>query len=222
MDHGIPWWGGQSPQGLRKLSLWLMKQGIELHWSRIRHPQTQDKVERFHRELQRALQRRPPRGQELQTWLDQFRWEHNHLRPHEALDMETPGSRWRPSERRSNPPAWDYPSGSRVLKIDSDGKIKLQQQHWLISRALCGERVRLVTVEQRVLVYYCRTVVRERELVSQRSTVVDRWLTQENPTTVKDVPRHFVSDVVGLDTSGEKWGFNQQLRLLPDVAAVPQ
>jgi transposase InsO family protein len=43
MDHGIPWWSAQSPQGLTKLSLWLMKQGIELHWGRIRHPQTQGK-----------------------------------------------------------------------------------------------------------------------------------------------------------------------------------
>src|SRR5208283_1336972 len=45
MDHGIPWWSAQSPQGFTKLSLWLMKQGIALHWGRIRHPQTQGKVE---------------------------------------------------------------------------------------------------------------------------------------------------------------------------------
>jgi transposase InsO family protein len=47
MDHGIPGWSAQSPQGLTKLSLWLMKQGIDLHHGRIRHPQTQGKVERF-------------------------------------------------------------------------------------------------------------------------------------------------------------------------------
>ena len=34
----------------------LMKQGIRLHWSGYRHPQTQGKVERFHGALQRALQ----------------------------------------------------------------------------------------------------------------------------------------------------------------------
>jgi len=183
MDHGIPWWSGQSPHGFTKLSLWLMKQGIDLHWGRIRHPQTQGKVERFHGELQRAVERRRPTAQDLQTWLNQFRWEHNHLRPHEALGLETPASHWRPSERRydPNPPAWEYPAGSRVLKVDSDGKIKLHRQHWVVSRALQGERVRLVTIEQRVLVYYCRTLVRELDLHNQRSTIVDRWLEDEIP-----------------------------------------
>lgn len=183
MDHGIPWWSAQSPHGFTKLSLWLMKQGIELHWGRIRHPQTQGKVERFHGELQRALDRRPPVAQDLQAWLDQFRWEHNHVRPHEALGMETPASHWWPSQRRydANPPAWEYPLGSRVLKVDSDGKIKLHREHWLISRALSGERVRLVTIEQRILVYYCRTLVRELDLASQRSTIVDCRLQDENP-----------------------------------------
>jgi len=184
MDHGIPWWSAQSPQGFTKLSLWLMKQGIALHWGRIRHPQTQGKVERFHGELQRALQRRPPRAG-LQDWLDEFRWEHNHVRPHEALGMQTPGTRWRRSEQRydPNPPAWEYRGGSRVLRVDSDGKIKLKGEHWLISRALSGERIQLVATEQRVLVYYCRTLVRELDLANQRSTIVERWLRDESAQT---------------------------------------
>ena len=197
MDHGIPWWSGQAPQGFTKLSLWLMKQGIALHWGRIRHPQTQGKVERFHGELQRALQCRPPRG-DLQSWLDEFRWEHNHVRPHEALGMQTPVTRWRRSERRydANPPAWEYPTGSWVLKVDSDGKIKLKGEHWLISRALSGEQIRLVRMEPRVLVYYCRTLVRELDLGRRIFP----------PRTVKDLPGHFVNHVVGLDKKREKWG----------------
>jgi transposase InsO family protein len=185
MDHGIPWWAAQAPSGFSKLSLWLMKQGIELHWGRIRHPQTQGKVERFHGELQRAVERRRPAAQDLQTWLDEFRWEHNHVRPHEALGMETPASHWRPSARRydPNPAAWEYPAGSRVLKVDSDGKITLHSEHWVVSRALKGERVRLVTIEQRVLVYYCRTLVRELDLSNQRSTIVERWLENDNPNS---------------------------------------
>ena len=178
MDHGTPWWSATSPHGFTKLSLWLMKQGIQLHWGRIRHPQTQGKVERFHGELQRAVRyRHPTAADNVQTWLDEFRWEHNQIRPHEALEMETPASRWRPSERKyqANPPAWEYPAGARVLKVDSDGKIKLQGEHWVVSRALKGERVQLVTLEQRVLVYYCRTLVREFDLANQRSTIVDRW-----------------------------------------------
>ena len=70
------------------------------------------------------------------TWLDQFRWEHNHVRPHEALGMQTPASRWRPSVRRydANPPRWEYPAGARVLKVDSQGKLTLAGKNWSISR----------------------------------------------------------------------------------------
>ena len=183
MDHGVPWWSGRSPQGFTQLSLWLMKQGIELHWGRIRHPQTQGKVERFHGELQRAVERRGPSGNDVQAWLNHFRWEHNYLRPHEALGMETPASRWRPSERRyqPHPPAWEYPAGAHVLKVDCEGKVEVQQRSWQISKALAGEGVQLVTLEPRVLVFYCRTLVRELDLTSQRSTIVDRWLQDDNP-----------------------------------------
>ena len=182
MDHGTPWWGVQSPGGLTSLSLWLMKQGIGLHWGRIRHPQTQGKVERFHGELQRAFERRQPGLETIGEWLRAYRWEHNHLRPHEALGMATPATRWQASPRRFNacPQPWEYPAGAHVLKVDSQGKITVGDRNWQISAALSGERVQLVRIDERVLVFYCRTLLRELDLASQRSTIVDRWLTDSN------------------------------------------
>jgi transposase InsO family protein len=90
MDHGTPWWSPMAASGRTHLALWLMRQGIRLYWSGIRHPQTQGKVERFHGALQRALDRRGPLPPEPQPWLDDYRWEHNHVRPHEALAMQVP------------------------------------------------------------------------------------------------------------------------------------
>jgi transposase InsO family protein len=178
MDHGTPWWSVHSTGGMTKLSLWLMRQGIALHWSRVRHPQTQGKVERFHGELQRALTRRRVLEPEMQTWLDQFRWEHNHVRPHEALAMQTPASRWRPSPRRydPNPPRWEYPAGAKVRKVDSQGKLTLAGENWKISNALAGEWVQVVPIQSRVQVYYCTTLVREIDFAIQRSTMVERWI----------------------------------------------
>jgi transposase len=40
MDHGTPWWSTHAQFGRTQLSLWLMRQGIRLYWSGIRHPQT--------------------------------------------------------------------------------------------------------------------------------------------------------------------------------------
>lgn len=91
MDHGVPWWNSLAPSGWTQFLVWLMKQGIRCHFSAIRHPETQGKVERFHQSLERARTRRHCPDWLSQSWLDQFRYEYNHLRPHEALAMQTPG-----------------------------------------------------------------------------------------------------------------------------------
>ena len=178
MDHGIPWWSATAPMGTTELSVWLMKQGIRLHWSGIRHPQTQGKVERFHGEMERALRRRGWQGKPPQQWLDEFRWEHNQVRPHEALQMRTPASVWHPSARAYDPqpPRWEYPAGAHVRRLDGDGKINAFGRGWNIGQALRREWVQLLRLEDRVQVYYCRTLIRELDLAIQRSTSVERWI----------------------------------------------
>jgi transposase InsO family protein len=183
MDHGIPWWSQKSPSGITRLTVWLMKQGIRLHWSGFRHPQTQGKVERFHGTLERALQLREAPRQQPQAWLDEFRWEHNHVRPHEALGMQTPASVWHRSERRydPHPPGWEYPAGAKVLKVGPQGKLDAYGIRWKIAKALIGEWVQLERVGERILVYYCRTLIRELDLQSRTANVVRRWYPQSPP-----------------------------------------
>ena len=55
MDHGTPWWTSGGSAGLTTLGVFLLKQGIHLIFGAIRHPQTQGKVERFHRTLGERL-----------------------------------------------------------------------------------------------------------------------------------------------------------------------
>jgi transposase InsO family protein len=185
MDHGTPWWSTHTLSGRTHLSLWLMRQGIQLHWSGIRHPQTQGKVERFHGSLQRALERRGVPREKTQAWLDAYRWEHNHVRPHEALGMRTPATVWRPSAKHydPNPPRWEYPQGAWVLKVDCQGKLDIKGQKWKISRALSGEWVQVIPVEQRMMVFYCTTLIRELDPGIQRSTIVERWIPTSVPPT---------------------------------------
>jgi transposase InsO family protein len=146
MDHGTPWWSTHAQFGRTQLSLWLMRQGIRLYWSGVRHPQTQGKVERFHGSLQRAWERRGVPQQNRQAWLDAYRWEHNHVRPHEALGMRTPATLWKPSVHRydPHPPRWEYPTGAWVLKVDCQGKLDIQGKKWRINRSLAGEWVQVV------------------------------------------------------------------------------
>jgi transposase InsO family protein len=177
MDHGTPWWNMKAATGWTWLTVWMVKQGIQVHFSGYRHPQTQGKVERFHGSLEAATQRRGwPWGEDRQRWLDEFRFEYNHVRPHEALEMKTPATVWNKSERKYEPrtPAWEYERGAEVRKLADQGQLNLCGRRWEISRAL-AEWVQLVRLDARILVYYCRSLVRELDLSHQRSTSVDRW-----------------------------------------------
>jgi len=126
MDHGTPWWNMKAVAGWTWLTVWLMRQGIRLHLSGYRHPQTQGKVERFHGALGAAMQRRgmPARWQR-QSWLDEFRWEYNHVRPHEALQMRTPAAVWSKSPRcyQAQPAAWEYEAGAEVRRVAAEGQL---------------------------------------------------------------------------------------------------
>jgi transposase InsO family protein len=162
MDHGTPWWNPASPWGLTEVAVWIMRQGVRLMFSGIRHPQTQGKVERMHSALQRAARKRRADFFD-QTWLDTFRHEYNHIRPHASLGMATPASRWRPSSRvfQSAPPEWNYPPSMQVVRLAGEGQLGWAGRRWEISNALRRQTVGLELIGNRAIVYFCRTPLRE-------------------------------------------------------------
>lgn len=162
MDHGTPWWNTNSPWGWTELSVWLMRQGIRILFSGYRHPQTQGKVERMHGALSRAILRRRADADQ-QLWLDGFREEYNHVRPHGALDMQTPASRWQPSAReyREQPRPWEYAATRQVLEVNERGRIRWQGRWFQLSRALQGQMVGVEAAAGLAIVYFCNTPVSE-------------------------------------------------------------
>jgi transposase InsO family protein len=177
IDHGTPWWNVSHPCGWTQLSIWMMNQGIQLHFCAVRHPQTQGKVERFHRSLEDALHERgfPPSQAQWPAWLSAFLHEYNHVRPHEALGMATPASRWKPSSRayQSEPSPWEYDSTAPVLRVRSSGQIQFAHHAYTVSGALSGQYVQVQPLgDDRHLVYYRRTCVRELNVQKQQSYAV--------------------------------------------------
>lgn len=57
VDNGSPW-GNSSLTSYTKLCVWLMTLGVQVTHSRPRHPQTNGKIERFHRTLKEELLKR--------------------------------------------------------------------------------------------------------------------------------------------------------------------
>jgi len=177
MDHGTPWWNGQGYRGWSQLTVWLMNQDVQLHFSGISHPQTQGKVERFHGAMVAALLRRgKPEEEQRQAWLDNFRYEYNHLRPHEALKMKTPSELWQKSSKpyQLHPAPWRYPVGTEVLEVDRSGSIRLEGRRWYLTQTLVDQLVGVTAVGQRWLVHYRRTLVAEIDPSQSQSTTVDR------------------------------------------------
>ena len=170
VDHGTPWWNQASPWGLSELAIWILRQGVRLLYSGFRHPQTQGKVERMHGALQRAVRRRKADPND-QQWLNAFRQEYNHLRPHAALGMQTPATRWHPSERRyqADPGEWSYAAELEVRRLGGDGQLFWRGRRWEISNALRRQLVGIQPLGDRALVYFCQAPVRELDLRTRRA-----------------------------------------------------
>jgi transposase InsO family protein len=165
IDHGTPWWNPINPWGITELSVWMMQQGIRLLYSAFRHPETQGKVERMHGSLQRAVWYRKANPDD-QQWLDSFRHEYNHSRPHEALDMAAPADRWHPSPRtwQRQIRDWDYAESMQVVRLAGEGQLGWRNRRWEISNALRGQVVGIEIVGARAIVYFCNTPIRELDL----------------------------------------------------------
>ena len=93
---------------------------------RIMHPQTQGKIERFHRTMKaEALRTTPANLKQAERLLSDWRWQYNEFRPHEALGMKTPASVYVPSQRQyEKPKEYDYPSDAKMVKINNWGYLR--------------------------------------------------------------------------------------------------
>jgi transposase InsO family protein len=148
MDNGSPWGSGDRDHRFTGLSVWLMQLGIAISHGRPYHPQTQGKDERFHRTLKAEVIGNRVFGdlEECQRRFDDWRSVYNTQRPHEALDLATPISRYRASWRSfpESLPAYDYGPGGLVRKVGCDGYISFRnrpvklgkafQRHWVALR----------------------------------------------------------------------------------------
>jgi len=173
VDHGTPWWSSTNGHGLTRLGVFLIRQGVDLVYSGIGHPQTQGKVERFHRTLGAWLRHHGTPGTQrgFGRALERFRLEYNEQRPHEALDLETPSHRYRPSAQRyqREPEPWAYPAGSEVRRLAGNGCFYEAGSYHFVCHALGGRRVRLERFGERILISYRHMLIRELDTETGRS-----------------------------------------------------
>lgn len=173
LDHGTPWWNNQNGWGLSRLSVFLIEQDIDLIFGRVSHPQTQGKVERFHRTLNRSMVRQglPTQWEQWQERYDRFLERYNQIRPHEALGMQTPAQRYRRSERtyRSEAVVWQYPQILEMLRVDANGMIRWDRRRYYVCEALVHHQVAVEQIGGELLVRFRNMYIRQIDLQTSRT-----------------------------------------------------
>ena len=136
-DNGAPF-ASNGIHGLNRLNAWWLQLGIVHQRITPASPQENGAHERMHRVL-KAQATKPAAANANHT----FRTTYNEVRPHEALDDETPASRWHPSSRplpaRITPPT--YPGHFEVRRVSSAGTFRLHNGQQFLSQALNNELI---------------------------------------------------------------------------------
>jgi transposase InsO family protein len=139
-DNGAPWGSPSAPGQITELAVWLIRLGIHVSYSRPYHPQTNGKDERFHRTLKAEVLDRHTFTTHAHVQQELERWRHvyNTERPHEALGMATPLTRYKPSVRAmpEHLPEPQYGPGDEVLRVNSNGVVRFRGQAVRLSIAL--------------------------------------------------------------------------------------
>lgn len=159
MDNGSPW-GDDGLVLLTRLTAWLIRLGVGVSHSRPYHPQTQGKDERLHRTIRQEVTNHISCSDQthLQSVFDVFRHRYNYRRPHEALGMQRPADRYRPSPRpmpKSLLPI-EYGQGVLTRQVDPQGKIRFRGHRLRVGKGCAGMLVGLRPDEQeKIEVYFC-------------------------------------------------------------------
>jgi transposase InsO family protein len=155
-EYGLPWairtdngapFASSAVGGLSRLAVWWIKLGIEHERIQAGHPEQNGRHERMHRTLKQDLHPAPDwRGQQRE--LDRFRHNFNQVRPHEALDMQTPASVYEPSPRPypAREPEVEYPDSMEVRTVKSHGHFRWKKKDYFLTEVLWGEPIGLLPV----------------------------------------------------------------------------
>jgi transposase InsO family protein len=140
-DNGPPWGSGAAAEHT-PLSVWWLRLGIRVSHGRPYHPQTQGKDERFHRTLKaEVLQGAHFRNLlECQPRFNAWREVYNQERPHEALALAVPASRYRVSVRSfpEELPPLRYEAPMLVRKVQTTGEISFHNRDVKVGKAFAG------------------------------------------------------------------------------------
>jgi len=148
-DNGVPF-ATNTLARLSRLSAWWVRLGVLPELIEPGKPQQNGRHERMHRTLKAEATR--PAAASLaaqQRKFNTFREEFNHVRPHEALDQQTPASFYTPSNREMPDKLAPlvYPDRFEVRYVSANGGIRWNRGWLNVSTVCIGEYVGLEEID---------------------------------------------------------------------------
>ena len=142
-DNGAQFAGFR--KGYTQFERWLMDLDILPIHGRIKHPQTQGKIERFHRTMKQELLSHTVIAdiEDAKTKFAVWRDKYNNIRPHEALGMKRPGEVYEPSQRQYNEsiPKYEYGGQYHVIKVNSWGYVRFDKWQVYLSETMIDQYI---------------------------------------------------------------------------------
>lgn len=161
-DNGTPFAYHGACLQLTRLAAWWLRLGIALHRTRPGTPTDNSRHERMHRTLKdETLSPLQASLKAQQQVFDGFRQRYNEERPHEALGMAPPQSRYQPSSRsfpRKLPPI-EYPSHFETRIVQDHGDIHWRGQRFFVSQALAKQWLGLEATAKGWRIYFCQQLI---------------------------------------------------------------
>ncbi len=154
-DNGSCFTGRLAKHGAADFERMLRSLGVIQICSWPGHPQTCGKLERSHQSTKAWLRLEPPAAtvEELQDQLDRWRAHYNRVRPHKALNGQTPYERWAASPPATPGTTIAGPSRASVHSVHKAGHIGWSDYVVGIDSRLAGQRVLVIARDFDLAIY---------------------------------------------------------------------
>lgn len=142
-DNGAQFAGFR--QGYTQFEKWLKDHDVLPIHGRIKHPQTQGKIERFHRAMNSELLNHytPENIDDACRMFSEWRDVYNNIRPHEALGKRCPSDVYTRSSREycDKVNKHEYGGGFHVIKVNSWGYVRFDKWQIYLSETMINEHI---------------------------------------------------------------------------------
>jgi len=137
-DHGCQFAGFK--EGYTFFERWLMEHDILPIHGRVGHPQTQGKIERFHRTYKyEFLQHNSFENiEDIREKTECFRIKYNEVRPHLALNSKCPADIYTPSKRVYSEIISEYIYDGHIRKVNNWGILRFDKYQIYLSETMAN------------------------------------------------------------------------------------